>query len=142
MADLSFTAKTEVSVPQVHFASLQWLRDAHGGATLWRHGSQGWELVPCQVESDGSTPRLCWISDGNPDREIRYRLSASASSRDPQGVGSGFAVQDCQYRFKVRWKGTIVGAYNFIGQREAGLEAGALPTIVDTITASGLAMRR
>jgi hypothetical protein len=131
MADFSFTVKTEVSVPQVHFASLPRSSDACGRTTLWRQAPRGWEQVPCQVDAAGLTPRLCWVGDGNPDREVQYRCSDSAPTRAPQEGGSGFVVQDCQYRFKVRWNGAIVGAYNFIGQREAGLEAGALPTIVD-----------
>lgn len=131
MADLYFTVKTDLSVPQVHLASLPGLSDTCGIASLWRQGPREWEQVPCQVDTAGSKPRLCWVSEGNPDREVQYRFFVSAPSQAPQKLGVGFAVQDCRYRFKVRWNGAIVGAYNFIGQREAGLEAGALPTIVD-----------
>ena len=130
MADLYFTVKTEVSVPQVHSASLPWPSDAQGGATLWRQEARGWEQVACQVDTLGPTLRVSWIGDGRSGR-VRYRCSDAAPARPPQACGPGFAVQDCRYRFKVRWNGAIVGAYNFIGQRDAGQEAGAVPTIVD-----------
>lgn len=94
-------------------------------------GPRGVGTGPLPGRRAGSNPRLCWVSEGNPDREVQYRFSASAPSQAPQELDVGFAVQDCRYRFKVRWNGAIVSAYNFIGQREAGLEAGALPTIVD-----------
>ena len=131
MADLYFTVKTDLSLPQVHLASLPRLSDTCGITRLWRQGPREWEQVPCQADAPGSNPRLCWVSEGNPNREVQYRFSESAPSQALQELGAGFAVQDCLCRFKVRWNGAIVGAYNFIGQREAGLEAGALPTIVD-----------
>jgi hypothetical protein len=38
MADLYFTVKTDLSVPQVHLASLPGLSDTCGIASLWRQG--------------------------------------------------------------------------------------------------------
>ena len=130
MPDLNFRARAFSPAPQVHTLPLLGFGDFGNGTTLWREIPGGWEEVPCQIDFTGSMPVLHWVSAGTVDNEQRYRLSTGAKPA-PEKTTSGFTVEDCRYRFKVRWNGTVAAAYNFIGQREDRSTAGKVATIVD-----------
>lgn len=130
MPDVNFRVRTFSPAPQVHTLPLKRSGDFGAGVMLWRQTPAGWEDVPCQIDLASSMPVLHWLSAGTMDIEQRYQLSIGAKP-GPSEAGSGFAIEDCRYRFKVRWNGVVAAAYNFIGQREINSTAGKLATIID-----------
>ena len=130
MPDVSFRVRTTSPMSQVHALVLTELGDFRAGAMLWREDPSGWENVPCQIDAAGSAPVLYWVSIGAMEAEQKYRLSSGARPDSGETV-AGFAIEDCRYRFKVRWNRKVAAAYNFIGQREVSSAAGKLATIVD-----------
>ena len=130
MADLNFGARTFSQASQIHTLPLLGSDDFGDGTTLWRECPGGREEVPCQIDFAGSMPVLHWVSAGTVDSEQRYRLSTDAKS-DPAKTVTGFTIEDCRYRFKVRWNGMVAAAYNFIGQREDCSTAAKIATLVD-----------
>jgi len=130
MADVNLRVRTFSPAPQVNTLPLSTAGVFGESVTLRWEAPGGWEDVPCQIDSSGSVPILHWVSAGQVYTEQRYRLSGTGKP-GPAETASGFAIEDCRYRFKVRWNGVVAAAYNFIGQRESSSTATRIATIVD-----------
>jgi hypothetical protein len=126
MQNYEFSIRPANSVPQVHTLPLP---QTMTRAALVRYQGNQWEPVACQVDTTLEQPTLFWIAAGEPDRDHRYQLFDSPTD-EVVDQSSGFSIEDCHYRFKVRWGQEVAAAYNFIGLRETD-QAGKIATIVD-----------
>jgi len=126
MQPYEFSLRTVNSVVQVHALPLPQPMDR---VRLERYQDGQWTPVASQVDTTLVHPVLFWAAADQPGGGHRYRLLDRLQEKTVDST-SGFSIEDCQYRFKVRWNREVAAAYNFIGLRDTD-QAGKIATIVD-----------
>jgi hypothetical protein len=121
-----FSIQTTSPVRQVHALPLP---QPLSQARLERFELGQWTPITCQIDPTSEPATLHWLAVAKPRSPRRYRL-ADAPRLEAADTPAGFSIEDCHYRFKVRWGQEVAAAYNFIGLRETD-QAGKIATIVD-----------
>jgi hypothetical protein len=126
MTPYEFSIQITSPVRQVHSLPVP---QPFSQARLERFELGQWTPVTCQIDHTSDPPTLHWLAVAKPHSPWRYRLT-DAPPLEAADPPAGFTIEDCHYRFKVRWGQEVAATYNFIGLRETD-QAGKIATIVD-----------